>query len=110
VVRDKTARYNPTFQRLHGLALCSFLSDASEHRLQQLPYVWLNLFVGVARHENVCIGSKALCAAFGSATLQICDLLYAYVELGFPLLFRNMHIFAIENLVDGVGAVVKALA
>lgn len=69
-----------------------------------------DLFVGIPRHENVCIGGKALSTAFGGATLQVGNLLDAQAELRLPLLFRYLNIFAVEDLIDGVSAVVKVLA
>lgn len=94
-----------TLERLHGFALCSLLPDTSEYRLQQFWPMRLDLFIGIARHQDVCVGSQALGAAFGRTALQIGDLLDAHAELGLPLLLRYLDIFAVEDLVDGVGAV-----
>ena len=65
----------------------------------------LNLLVRIARHENVRICREALGAALRRAALQIGNLLDAHAELRLPLLLGDMHIFAVEDLVNRVGAV-----
>lgn len=60
----------------------------------------------VSRHEDVCVGFQAFGATLSAATLEVANLLDASVELGFPCLFGNVDIFAVEeDVLDGVGAV-----
>lgn len=99
-----------TLKGLYSLVLCCLLPDASKHRLQQLSGMRLDLFVGIARHENVCVRSEAFSATFRGATLQVGDLLDAHTELRLPLFFRDMDIFAVQYLVNRVGAAVEVLA
>jgi hypothetical protein len=58
----------------------------------------------VSRHEYVRIGSQAICAALGAAALEVANLLNASIELGFPGFFGDIDIFAVEYLVDRIGA------
>lgn len=94
-----------TFECLCSFALGSLLSNTTKHRLQELSDMRLNLLVCIARHEDVRIRGEAFSAALGRAALQIGNLLDAHAELRLPLLLRYMHIFAVEDLVDRVGAV-----
>lgn len=64
----------------------------------------LNLISGIASHENVRIGYETLRASLGAAALKICDLLDAHIELRLPRIFWDIHIFAVENFVNGIGA------
>jgi len=64
----------------------------------------LDLLVRIARHEDVRICCEALGAALRRAALQVGNLLDAHAELRLPLLLGYMHIFAVEDLVDRVGA------
>lgn len=73
--------------------------------MQELSDVRLDLFVGIARHQNVCIGREAFSTALSRATLQIGNLLDTHAEFRLPLLLRYVHIFAVEDFVDRVGAV-----
>jgi hypothetical protein len=94
-----------TFECLHSFAFGGLLSDATEHRLQQLSDVRLDLLVRITRHEDVRICREALSAALRRTALQIDNLLDAHAELRLPLLLGYMHILAVENLVDRIGAV-----
>lgn len=65
----------------------------------------LDVFIRIARHEDVCIGREALGAALSRAALQVGNLLDAHAELRLPLLLRDVHIFAVEDLINRVGTV-----
>jgi hypothetical protein len=65
----------------------------------------LNLVFGVSRHEDTRVGIQTLGAALCAAALSVADLLHARIELGFPGLFGDFGIFAVNDIVDGVGAV-----
>jgi hypothetical protein len=53
----------------------------------------------------VRICSQAFSATLGAAALEIANLLNACMELGFPSIFGDIDIFAVEYSVDGISAV-----
>lgn len=56
-------------------------------------------------HEDVCICIQAVGTAIGAASLAVDNLLDASLQLRFPGVDRDISIFAVENVVYGVGAV-----
>jgi hypothetical protein len=99
-----------TLQSCDSFALSRLLPDTLDHGWQEAAHVALDLVVGVSRHEDMCIGIQALCAAICAAAFGIADLLHACVELCFPGRFGDLSIFAVDDIVDGVGAGKRALA
>jgi hypothetical protein len=61
-------------------------------------------------HENTCIGSQAFCATLGATALQIANLLDAGVECAFPGFLRDFYVLAVENSLNGVGAIQRAVS
>ena len=56
------------------------------------------------------VSDQALAATFGAAALEVRDLLHTNGELRLPRVFGDVDVFAVENLVDGVGAVQQQIS
>lgn len=54
----------------------------------------------------MCVCTQAFGTTFCAAALQIADLLYSRIELRFPSILGHVHVFAVQDVVDRVCAVI----
>lgn len=57
----------------------------------------------------MCICIETFCAPFRAAALEVCNLLDTDIELGLPRILWDVDVFAVENLVYGIRAVVEVV-